>query len=211
MILLSCCAALLIGPILEQREAPAADGYLSARRFAARWTVEMPSGDVRVNDACAEELEQLPGVGAVLAGAILDDRGGPRAILLSGGLADGGRHRQQTAAGNLGTTFDGGGETMRWRKDEETGAQRAEQVRVTKARREMDFVTLRGQSVVTFSDGDGEDATFLIPGDNGMLLREGDTGELTALNGEFVAFRREDGETVGTLFVLPREGGDGQA
>ncbi len=100
---------------------------------------------------------------------------------------------------------------MRWRKDEETGAQYAEQVRVTKARREMDFVTLSGRSVVTFSDGDGEDATFLIPGDNGMLLREGDTGELTALNGEFVAFRREDGETVGTLFVLPRESGDGQA
>lgn len=74
MILLICCAALLIGSVLEQQEAPAADGYLSARRFAARWKVEMPCGDVQVNDACAEELKQLPGVGAVLAGAILDDR-----------------------------------------------------------------------------------------------------------------------------------------
>ena len=74
MILLSCCAALLIVSILEQREAPAVDDYLSARRFAARWTVEMPRGDVRVNEACAEEIEQLPGVGAALAGAILDER-----------------------------------------------------------------------------------------------------------------------------------------
>lgn len=100
---------------------------------------------------------------------------------------------------------------MRWQVDEETGAQRASQVRVVKAKREMDFTTLNGRSVVTFSDGDGEDATFHIPGDNGMRLREGDTGELTALDGAFVAFRREDGETVGALFVLPRERGDGQA
>ncbi len=74
MILLSCCAALLVVSVLERKEAPAAENYLSARRYAARWTVAMPRGDVRVNNACAEELEQLPGVGAALAGAILDDR-----------------------------------------------------------------------------------------------------------------------------------------
>lgn len=99
---------------------------------------------------------------------------------------------------------------MRWQYDEQTGAQRASQVRVAKAKREMDFATLSGRSVVTFSDGDGEDATFHIPGDNGMRLRVGDTGELTAHDGAFVAFRREDGETVGALFILPREHGDGR-
>lgn len=74
IILLSCCAALLIGVAFVRKEAPTADGYRSARRYAAAWTVEMPQGDVRVNAADAAELMRLPGIGAGLAAEILADR-----------------------------------------------------------------------------------------------------------------------------------------
>ncbi len=74
IILLSCCAALLIGSAFVRKEAPSADGYRSARRYEAAWAVSMPQGNVRVNEADAATLTRLPGIGAGLAAAILDDR-----------------------------------------------------------------------------------------------------------------------------------------
>jgi len=51
-----------------------ADVYAASGRSAAFSRPEMPGGTVRVNDADAEELTALPGIGETMAKAILAER-----------------------------------------------------------------------------------------------------------------------------------------
>lgn len=97
---------------------------------------------------------------------------------------------------------------MRWNSGERDGARWAENVRVTKNWRDMSIVSLAADSVVTFSDGDGEDVELLVRGENGRLLHVGDAGVLTCEDGRFSTFAKENGEVVSELFVLPAEQGE---
>lgn len=71
--------------------------------------------------------------------------------------------------------------------------------------REMDPITLRGASRLSFRCEDGEKRDFFIPGESGVHLVSGERGTLEYQGLTFLSFTKESGEVVGALFHIPAE------
>lgn len=74
---------------------------------------------------------------------------------------------------------------------------------VTDNRRESSVITLKGWNAVSFRLEDGEEKSFLIQGEQGRYLQEGDSGILTYQDGAFLSFEKANGETVGAMYYMP--------
>ena len=72
LVLLACCAAMMIVPLTGQ--STAVDAYVSSGGEAALPEIELPGGTIAVNMADLYELTELPGVGETIGQRILDER-----------------------------------------------------------------------------------------------------------------------------------------
>jgi len=71
--------------------------------------------------------------------------------------------------------------------------------------REMDPITLRGASRLSFQCDDGQKRDFFVPGESGVYLVAGERGSLEYQGTTFISFTKESGEVVGALYHIPAE------
>ena len=72
LVLLVCCAAVMILPLAGQRTA--GDTYVASGAAVVLPEIELPDGTIAVNVADLYELTELPGVGETIGQRIIDER-----------------------------------------------------------------------------------------------------------------------------------------
>lgn len=76
-------------------------------------------------------------------------------------------------------------------------------VQISSIQRDMNPLTLQGQSIVTFTGGDAPDVVFTIPSASGQYLRTGEWGMLEVQGDQFLSFTKDSGEIVGAMYHVP--------